>query len=351
MTTTALVVIAIVLFALVIFQLAKTTEFVAILRGEEKTHLESDRINSRLMMVFLILGMIAMFWSLDYFMEDMVLHAASVHGEWIDSMFNWTLFFTGIAFLFTQIGLFYFAWKYKHTKGRKALYYPENNKLEMWWTVIPAIVLTALVVIGLYRWFQITGPEPKDSMVVEITGKQFNWMLRYAGKDGVIGANQYEYITEGNGVGIDFNDPASKDDFMPTEMHLVVNKPVLLKIKARDVIHDVGIHWFRVKMDAVPGITTRFWFTPTVTTAEMRKKTGNPDFVYEIACDQLCGTGHFGMKGTIVVETQEEFDKWAATQQPFYDQAIKGTVEEKKFAELSEKLKQAEEAKAASQHH
>ena len=104
-------------------------------------------------------------------------------------------------------------------------------------------------------------------------------------------------------------------------------------------------------MDAVPGITTRFWFTPTVTTAEMRKKTGNPDFVYEIACDQLCGTGHFGMKGTIVVETQEEFDKWAATQQPFYDQAIKGTVEEKKFAELSEKLKQAEEAKAASQHH
>jgi cytochrome c oxidase subunit 2 len=94
MTTTVLVVIAIVLFALVIFQLAKTTEFVAILRGEEKTHLESDRINSRLMMVFLILGMIALFWSLDYFMEDMVLHAASVHGEWIDSMFNWTLFFT-----------------------------------------------------------------------------------------------------------------------------------------------------------------------------------------------------------------------------------------------------------------
>lgn len=351
MTTSLLVVIAVVLFTLVIFQLAKTTEFVAILRGEEKTHLESDRINSRLMLIFLILGMIALAWSLVYFKDDMILEAASVHGAWIDSMFNVTLFFTGIMFVLTQVALFYFAWKYKHTKGRKALYYPENNKLEMWWTVIPAIVLTTLVVIGLYRWFQITGPEPKDSDVVEITGKQFNWMLRYPGKDGKMGANQFEYITEGNGVGIDFNDANSKDDFMPNEMHLVVNKPVLLKIKARDVIHDVGIPWFRVKMDAVPGITTRFWFTPTVTTAEMKQKTGNPDFVYEIACDQLCGKGHFGMKGTIVVETQEEFDKWSASQQSFYDAVIKGTAEEKKFADLSEQLKNAEAAKASMQHH
>lgn len=351
MTTPVLVVIAIVLFALVIFQLAKTTEFVAILRGDERTNLESDRINSRLMMIFLILGMIALFWSVAYFKDVMILEAESIHGKWIDSMFNVTLFFTGIVFVLTQIALFYFSWKYKHTKGRKALYYPENNKLEMWWTVIPAIVLTTLVVIGLYRWFQITGPEPQDSNVVEITGKQFNWMLRYPGKDGKMGANQFEYITEGNGVGIDFNDPTSKDDFMPTEMHLVVNKPVLLKIKARDVIHDVGIPWFRVKMDAVPGITTRFWFTPTATTEEMKKKTGNPDFVYEIACDQLCGKGHFGMKGIVIVETQEEYDKWASSQQSFYDVAIKGTAEEKKFAELSEQLKNAEAAKANMVHH
>lgn len=351
MMTSVLVFVAIVLFALVIFQLAKTTEFVAMLRGEEKTHLESDRINSRLMLIFLVLGMIALFWSVGHFKGDMILNGASVHGAWIDSMFNVTLFFTGIVFILTQIALFYFAWRYKHSKGRKALYYPENNKLEMWWTVIPAIVLTALVVIGLYRWFQITGPEPENSNVVEITGKQFNWMLRYPGKDGKLGANEFEYITEGNSVGIDFNDPQSKDDFMPTEMHLVVNKPVLLKIKSRDVIHDVGIPWFRVKMDAVPGITTRFWFTPTVTSAEMKKKTGNPDFVYEIACDQLCGKGHFGMKGTIVVETQEEFDTWAAAQQPFYDIAIKGTAEEKKFAEISEQLKHAAEAKENAEHH
>lgn len=350
MTTSVLVVLAIALFALVIFQLAKTTEFVAMLRGDEKTRLESDRINARLMIVFMVAGMIALFWSVGYFKKYMILNAASVHGEWIDSMFNVTLFFTGIVFVLTQIALFYFAWRYKHKQGRKALYYPENNKLEMWWTVIPAIVLTTLVVIGLYRWFQITGPEPKDSYVVEITGKQFNWMLRYPGKDGKLGNNQFEYITEGNGVGIDFNDPNSKDDFMPNEMHLVVNKPVLLKIKSRDVIHDVGIPWFRVKMDAVPGITTRFWFTPTVTTKDMAKKTGNPDFIYEIACDQLCGKGHFGMKGTVVVETQEEFDKWAASQPSFYETVIKGTDEEKKFAQISEELKSAEAAKASMEH-
>ncbi|MEO6168622.1 MAG: cytochrome c oxidase subunit II, partial [Chitinophagales bacterium] len=134
MTTPVLVVFAIVLFALVIFQLAKTTEFVAILRGDERTNLESDRINSRLMMIFLILGMIALFWSVAYFKDVMILKAESVHGKWIDSMFNVTLFFTGIVFVLTQIALFYFAWRYKHTKGRKALYYPENNKLEMWWT-------------------------------------------------------------------------------------------------------------------------------------------------------------------------------------------------------------------------
>jgi cytochrome c oxidase subunit 2 len=350
MTTSVLVILAIVMFALVIFQLAKTTEFVAILRGEDKTRLESDRINSRLMVVFLVAGMAALFWSVAYFKKHMILESASVHGEWIDSMFNVTLLFTGVAFVLTQIALFYFAWRYKHTKDRKALYYPENNKLEMWWTIIPAMVLTTLVVIGLYRWFQITGPEPKDSNVVEITGKQFSWMLRYPGKDGKLGENSFEYITEGNGVGIDFNDPRSRDDFMPSEMHLVVNRPVLLRIKARDVIHDVGIPHFRVKMDAVPGITTRFWFIPTITTEEMRKKTGNPDFTYEIACDQLCGTGHFGMKGTIVVESQEEYDKWTSTQKSFYESGIQGTAEEKKFAEISMQLKNAEAAKANTTH-
>jgi cytochrome c oxidase subunit 2 len=349
MSTSVLIVIAVVLFAVVLFQLARTTEMVSILRGEEKTRLESDRINARLMLFFMVAGMVALFWSMGYYMDVMILKGNSVHGQWIDSMFNVTLFFTGIVFILTQIALFYFVWRYKHTKERKAIYYPENNKLEMWWTIIPAIVLTTLVVIGLYRWFQITGPEPKDSLVMEITGKQFNWLMRYPGKDGKLGGNKFEYITDVNSVGIDFNDPNGKDDFMASEMHAVVNRPILLKIKSRDVIHDVGIPWFRVKMDAVPGITTRFWFTPTKTTVEMRKETNNPDFTYEIACDQLCGKGHYGMKGIVIVETQEEYDKWAAAQPSFYDAAIKGTAEEQKFATLDAALKKADAEKMSEE--
>ena len=351
MNTTLLVAIAFILFVIVIFQLARTTEYVSLLRGEEKAQLDADKMNGRLFMVFMILGGAAMFWSLFHYKQYMVLDAASVHGKWIDSMFNVTLFFTGIVFLLTQAMLFYFVWKYKHTKGRKAVYYPENNKLEMWWTIIPAIVLTALVIIGIYRWFQITGPEPKDSMVVEITGQQFLWNYRFPGKDGKLGNEEFEYITGVNKVGIDFSDPAAKDDIMGTEMHVVVNKPVLLRIRAKDVIHDVGIPYFRVKMDAVPGLVTRFWFIPTVTTAEMREKTGNPDFNYEIACDQLCGKGHYGMKGLVVVETQQQYDEWMNKQPSFYDAVVKGTDEEKKFAELSEDLKVKREKEASKGHH
>ena len=333
--TSALIVIAIIFFVIVIFQLAKTTEYVGIMRGEEKTLEESTRINGRLFLLFLIAGLVALFWSLADFKGDMVLHAETVHGQWIDSMFNTTLFFTGIVFLLTQSTLFYFAWRYKHTKTSKALYYPENNRIEMWWTIIPAIVLTVLVVIGLYRWFQITSPAPPEAMQVEIMGRQFNWMLRYPGKDGKLGSSEFAYIDDVNSVGINFNDPNSRDDFMPGEMHLVVNKPVSLLIRSRDVIHDVGIPYFRVKMDAVPGLTTHFWFIPIKTTADMRAEKNDPNFNYEIACDQLCGKGHFGMRMTVVVETQAEFDKWQASQPSFYETMIKGQPEEQKFAQVA----------------
>ncbi len=123
----------------------------------------------------------------------------------------------------------------------------------------------------------------------------------------------------GNPAGQIWDDPANYDDvFVEQEMHLVVGKPVQLVIGAKDVIHDVGLAHFRMKMDAVPGTPTTMWFTPTITTADMRKKTGNPDFVYELSCDQMCGKGHWSMRGTIVVETQEEFDAWMAGKKPQY---------------------------------
>jgi cytochrome c oxidase subunit 2 len=186
--------------------------------------------------------------------------------------------------------------------------------------VVPAIFLTILVGMGLFYWFKITGDAPKDAQLVEITGKQFNWLIRYPGKDGVLGRKNYRLTdaSNGNALGVDWEDASSHDDLESTEMHLVVGKPVQLVINAQDVIHDVGLPHFRMKMDAVPGIPTTMWFTPKYTTAKMKEITGNKDFVYEIACDQMCGSGHYSMKGIVIVETQEEYDKWRATLKPQY---------------------------------
>ena len=191
----------------------------------------------------------------------------------------------------------------------------------MIWTAIPAITLTILVGFGIFYWFKITGDAPKDAMQVEVVGKQFGWEFRYPGKDGILGKKYFKNVSpeNNNPAGQLWDDPANYDDvFVEQEMHLVVNKPVKLVIGAKDVIHDVGLAHFRMKMDAVPGTPTTMWFTPKYTTKQMKEKTGNPDFVYEISCDQMCGKGHWSMRGTIVVETQEEFDAWLAGKKPQY---------------------------------
>jgi cytochrome c oxidase subunit 2 len=180
-----------------------------------------------------------------------------------------------------------------------------------------------MVGFGLYYWFRITGEAPANAMQVEITGSQFKWEFRYPGKDKVLGKKYFKRINEGanNPLGQLWEDSTNKDDIYITQedLHLVVNKPVRLIINAKDVIHDVGLSHFRLKMDAVPGTPTTMWFTPTKTTKQMKIDTGDPDFVYEISCDQMCGQGHYKMRGTIVVETQEEFDFWMAKQKPkFY---------------------------------
>jgi cytochrome c oxidase subunit 2 len=231
-----------------------------------------------------------------------------------------TLGITFVVFLITQILLFWFAYKYQEKENRKAYYYPHNNKLELIWTVIPAITLTVLVGFGLYYWFEITGEAPKDAQIVEVTGSQFKWEFRYPGKDGKLGRKYFKQINESqsNPLGQIWSDPDNHDDvYTSNTMHIVVNKPVKLIIGAKDVIHDVGLAHFRMKMDAVPGTPTTMWFTPLYTTREMKEKYGE-NFEYEISCDQMCGSGHFGMRGVIIVESQAEFNAWLAQQKPQY---------------------------------
>jgi len=312
---------------LITFQIAKASEYVAVLRGEEKARKQTNRINAFLLLAFLVLGLIGVYYCNERLKGKILGAPASDHGVLIDRMIWITLAITMVVFIITQVALFWFSFKYQESDKRKAYYYPHNNKLEMIWTVIPAIALTVLVGFGLFYWFKITGAAPKDAMVVEVTGSQFKWEFRYPGKDGpdgrgVLGKKYYKYIDDAklNPLGQIWDDPANPDDVYITgeALHLVVNKPVKMVIGAKDVIHDVGLAHFRMKMDAVPGTPTTMWFTPTKTTKQMIEETQNPNFVYELSCDQMCGKGHTGMRGTIIVETQQEFDAWMATKKPQY---------------------------------
>ena len=306
---------------IITFQIAKASEYVAVLRGYERSRKQTNKINGFLLLAFLVIGLIGVVYCNERLKDKILGAPASDHGVLVDRMLYVTLAITFIVFVLTQVALFWFSYKYQEKENQKAFYFPHNNKLELIWTVIPAIVLTILVGVGIFYWFKITGAAPKNAMQVEIVGKQFGWEMRYPGKDGVLGKKYFKNVNPAanNPVGQIWDDPANYDDvFVEQEMHLVVGKPVQLVIGAKDVIHDVGLAHFRLKMDAVPGTPTTMWFTPTITTADMRKKTGNPDFVYEISCDQMCGKGHWSMRGTIVVETQEEFDAWMAGKKPQY---------------------------------
>ncbi len=327
-----LIALTVILILVVVIQISRVSEYVTILRGKEKAQEHTNKLNSKLMIAFLVLGLIAVFFCHDQLKGYLLPKAASVQGEAIDHLMFVTLIITGIVFFVTQIMLFVFAYIFRSRPGHKASAPPKhsraNDRLEITWTSLTLLVLLILTVFGLKEWFKITGPAPKDAMVMDVTGKQFNWMFRYAGQDGELGSKNYQLIDPANSnpLGQDWSDKANKDDIVSNGvMHLVVNKPVKLVINSQDVIHDVGLPYFRLKMDAVPGVPTTLWFTPTITTEEMKKITGDPDFVYELACDQLCGNGHYSMRATIIVETQEEFDKWVASSKSQYELAMSGT--------------------------
>ncbi|WP_128545575.1 cytochrome c oxidase subunit II [Larkinella soli] len=278
----------------------------------------SNRINGMLFLAFLIFGSIAAAWSFihasDYFLPE----ASSPHGRRTDNLFWLVMAIITLAFFVTNALLFVFAFRYQYRKDHKATYYPENHKLELIWTVIPAVVMALLVFTGWRAWRDIMSEAPTDALVIEIVGKQFNWELRYPGVDNnKLGNYNYKLIDANNSLGIDLADEASFDDFTATEMHIPVGKPILLKIRAKDVLHSVFIPHMRVKMDAVPGMPTRFWFIPDKTTEQMRNETGNQSFRYEIACTEVCGQGHFSMKMNLVVEDEDSFRKWVSEQKPW----------------------------------
>jgi len=283
-------------------------------------------------LIFLVAGLYGAYWSLTEQGSMSLPESASVHGVAIDNMFAVTSILTLIVFFITQALLFGFAFYYQRSDKRKAYFLPHNNTIEKVWTVVPAIVLTVLVVFGFFTWQKIeNNAEVKGDLNIDITGHQFGWYFRYPGKDGKLGGLNYT-LTDGNNVlGIDFKDPNSLDDLSADTLVLPVNKSIRLNIHAQDVIHSVYMPHFRLQQNAVPGLPTFFKFVPTITTAEMRVKTDNPKFEYLLYCNKICGGGHYNMQRVVRVVTQEEYQDWIAGQKPYYTPQVKAEL---KLADL-----------------
>jgi cytochrome c oxidase subunit 2 len=302
-----------VIFLLILFFIFRVVKLLAQSKPKKDSRtafLKGNKLSASLLLGFMIVGLGGMVFYTYKASVHFLPEPASVHGDEIDRMFNWTLLITGIVFFLTQILLFYYSYRYQYKPGRNAFYYPINYTIEFFWTAIPTVTFIGLFYFGFISWKKIMKPATEDSIPIEVLGQQFSWMVRYPGPDGELGTVDYRNIDPINQFGLRLTDKNGFDDFMPMQLHLPKGIPVELKIRARDVLHSVFLPHFRVKMDAVPGMPTRFNFTAKYTTEEMREITGNPGFDYELACTELCGRGHFAMRFLVVVEEPEAFWQW-----------------------------------------
>lgn len=240
---------------------------------------------------------------------------AAANGEQIDGLIGWMHVFMLILFVGWGGFFLYALFRFRRSRNPVANYTGvrshASSYLEIAVAVVEAVLLFAFSV-PLWAARVDRMPSPNEALQVEVTPEQFAWNFHYAGPDGVFGKTDIKLIDlQTNPLGLDKSDPAAKDDVTTVnQLYLPVNKPVIVRIRSKDVIHGFNVPEFRVKQDAVPGLTIPIWFVPTITTAEMRTRTGKPEFQYEIACAQLCGLGHYRMRGFVNVLTAEEFQKW-----------------------------------------
>ena len=357
--TTLFIVLILIFISIAIWQMIKIFDLSRAISGLkiDESQIANDKDNNtqgKLMLAFLafIYG-ITIFSLIKYGKFPLISNAASEHGQSIDSLMVWTLVLIFIVQIITQFLLYYFSFKYKGKKGTKAHFYTDNHKLELIWTIIPAIVLTVFITFGLLTWSDVMNMQKNnDPMVVELYAQQFNWKARYAGTDNVLGKSNVRLIDidKANILGLDENDPYAADDVITTELHLPVDRPVQFVMRSQDVIHSAYMPHFRAQMNCVPGMVTKFAFTPTVTTEEMRKNPSMIDkvininniredkskdlalkgeepldpyeFDYLLLCNKICGKSHYNMQMKIIVETQEEFDNWYKNQTIFKNSLI-----------------------------
>lgn len=379
MVTKLIILLVIVLGVIAAAQLMRLYELSSKMRktGEHDITKRDNRLNAGLMLAFMFVlfgGFIYLILKYGWVGRG---DAASVHGHELDWLLNLNFVIIITVFFLTNFLLFWFAFKYVKKPGVPAFYYPHNNKLEMVWTVIPAIVLAVIIIFGLRSWNKVTEEAPDEAIVVELFSKQFDWTARYAGKDNKLGKFDYKLTedaknelalmtTESIQMAIDSMqfglkgidkleaqlndrtimltpddreakrtdlsnkeklirllhqmkakhdssiDKMAKDDFIVKDtLYLCKGKEYEFNFRSKDVIHSAYFPHFRAQMNTVPGMTTRFKFTPDKTTAEMRVERDVEDFDYVLYCNKICGGSHYKMKMIIVVLEEDAYNAWA----------------------------------------
>jgi cytochrome c oxidase subunit 2 len=376
--TELLIIVAVVVAVIAIAQVVRIFEITNKIKGIKESDI-TDKDNDtqgKLLLTFGVLFMASFFVMTAKWNHLLLPISASEHGVEIDFLMNLSMGLIIIVFLITQPILFYLSYKYRGRKDRTATFISHNDKAEIIWTIVPAVVLTVLIVYGLQTWSKIMDrSDLDDAIVVELYAKQFDWTARYAGTDNDLGAANVRFIGGLNSVGVISQSAyvkqiagleinikkaelqsseelnankrvkidarkakleakkstltalvsvtpkdlllAAEDDVVVKELHLPVNKTVHLKFRSQDIIHSAYLPHFRVQMNCVPGMNTDFVFKPTITTEEMRVETGNEAFEYVLLCNKICGAAHYNMQLKVIVESEEDYNKWMALQTVF----------------------------------
>lgn len=403
MVTKLITLVVIILGVLAVAQLMRVYELSSKLRerGEHDISNRDNRLNAKLMLAFMFFMFGGFIWLMFEYGWTGRGSAASVHGHDLDWLLNINFIIITAVFFLTNTLLFVFAHKYVKKPGVPAFYYPHNNKLEMVWTVVPAIVLAVIIILGLKEWNEATGDAEEEAIRVELFSKQFAWEARYSGEDNTLGRFDYKLThdeknplalmtketielaiqeMESGTLGIDsleakLNDrklifapedrekmradlkrkqqlirllyqmrnshnpkvdKAAWDDIIQKDtLYLCKGKEYEFNFRSKDVIHSAYFPHFRAQMNTVPGMTTRFKFTPDKTTEEMRIERGVDDFNFVLLCNKICGTSHYKMKMMIVVLEEKEYNDWMKTK-------ARSTFKDSFFAEAAAPADDAE---------
>lgn len=346
--TVFLTIVLVALFGITLWQLSKIYQLSREKDSVDSTQIASNkdnRMQGNLMLAFGIAFYIFMLYCFWEYTDRALPAASSAHGAEYDNLLLITMVLIMFVQVITQGLLHYFAYKYHGKKGRKALFFADNDKLEFIWTIIPVIVLSGLIIYGLFTWSDIMDVgEDENPIVIELYAKQFDWTARYSGADNVLGKANVRFIEGMNTVGVNMSDPYAHDDIVTRELHLPVGRTVLFKFRSQDVLHSAYFPHFRAQMNVVPGMITQFAFKPTMTTEEIREteymvekmarihkirkenslalvaegKEPLPpyeEFDYYVLCNKICGVAHYNMQMKLIVETPEEFQEWIAQQE------------------------------------